>query len=78
MPNFVQRWMPLAIVMNLLVACATASSNPACVCPPVKKYDRQFQERLAKEIEALPQGDLATVQALQDYAALRLQISLCR
>jgi hypothetical protein len=59
-----------------LTACATANSDPACVCPPIKKYDREFQRKLADEIEAAPTG-AAFPAALQDYAALRGQIKSC-
>ena len=52
--------MPLAIAVSLLTACATANSDPACVCPPIRKYDREFQRKLADEIEAaLDTGDNA-------------------
>lgn len=77
MPNFVRRWMLPAIAVSLLTACATANSDSACVCPPIKKYDREFQRRLADEIEAAP-VDAAFRVALQDYALLRLQTQKCR
>jgi hypothetical protein len=51
MPNFVRRWMLLVIAVSLLTACATANSDPDCVCPPIRKYDREFQRKLADEIE---------------------------
>ena len=76
MLNFVRRWMPLAIAVSLLTACATANSDPACVCPPIRKYDREFQRKLADEIEAAP-TDAAFPSALQDYAVLRLQVKKC-
>ena len=76
MPNFVRRWMPLAIAVSLLTACATANSDPACVCPPIRKYDQEFQRKLADEIEAAP-TDAAFPSALQDYAVLRLQVKKC-
>lgn len=69
--------MLLAIAVSLLTACATANSDPASVCPPVKKYDREFQRRLADEIESAP-ADAAFPVALQDYAILRLQTQKCR
>jgi len=76
MPNFVQRWMLPAIAASLLTACATANSNPACVCPPIRQYDREFQRKLAAEIESAP-ADAAFPVALQDYAVLRLQVKKC-
>jgi hypothetical protein len=77
MLNCVPRLMLLAIAVSLLTACATANSDPACVCPPIKKYDREFQRKLADEIEAAPAGATFPV-ALQDYALVRQQISQCR
>lgn len=74
MPNFAQRWTLLALVLTLLTACGTASSNPACVCPPIKEYSREFQDKLAAEIETAPQ-DAAFPEALQDYELERIQIS---
>jgi hypothetical protein len=59
-----------------LTACATANSDPACVCPPIKKYDREFQRKLADEIEAAP-ANAAFPMALQDYALIRMQLRQC-
>jgi len=69
--------MLLALAVSLLTACAGVNSNPACVCPPIKKYDREFQRKLADEIEAAP-TNAAFPLALQDYALLRIQIMNCR
>ena len=76
MPNFVLRWTLLALALILLSACGTANSNPACVCPPVKEYSREFQDRLAVEIEAAP-ANAVFPAALQDYARIREQIRSC-
>ncbi|MCE7886604.1 MAG: hypothetical protein DYH13_03760 [Alphaproteobacteria bacterium PRO2] len=76
MPNFVRCWMLPAIAASLLTACATANSDPACVCPPIKKYDREFQRKLADEIETAP-TDAAFPSALQDYALIRQQLRQC-
>ena len=64
------------IAVSLLTACATGNSDPACVCPPVKKYNQDFQTQLAKEIEAAPQ-DAAFPIAMQDYAVMRAQARAC-
>lgn len=77
MPNFVQRWMLLALVLTLLNACGTASSNPACVCPPIKEYSRDFQKRLAEEIKATKETS-AIMEVLMDYAKIRDQIRICK
>jgi hypothetical protein len=60
-----------------LTACAAVNSNPACVCPPIRQYDREFQSKLADEIESAPANAAFTV-ALQDYAALRGQLKVCK
>lgn len=54
MPSFVQRWTLLALALTLLSACETGSSDPTGACPPIKEYSREFQDRLAIEIEAAP------------------------
>ncbi len=72
MPNFVRQWMLPAVVLSLLSACATASSDHATTCLPVKEYSRDFQNQLADEVEAAA-PDAAFPLALQDYALLRAQ-----
>ena len=64
------------IAASLLTACAAVNSNPACVCPPIRQYDREFQRRLADEIESAP-ANAAFPVALQDYAVLRGQLKQC-
>lgn len=66
MLNFVRHWILPAIAVSLLTACATANSNPACVCPEIKEYSREFQRKLADEIEAAP-AEAVWPLALQDY-----------
>lgn len=72
MPNFVPRWMLPVLAASLLTACAGASSNPAITCPPIKEYSREFQRKLANEIEAAS-DDAAFPVAVQDYGLLRAQ-----
>jgi hypothetical protein len=69
--------MLLALAVSLLTACAGVNSNPACVCPPIKKYDREFQRKLADEIESAP-ANAAFPLALQDYATIRIQLARCK
>ena len=76
MPNFVPRWMLPVLAASLLTACAGVNSNPVTACPPIKEYSREFQRKLAAEIEAAP-ADAAFPVALQDYAVLRLQVKKC-
>ncbi len=77
MLNFAPRWTLLALALILLSACGTANSNPACVCPPIKEYSQEFQEKLAAEIEAAPK-EAVFIESLSDYAILRDQIRGCR
>jgi len=76
MPNFALRLTLLALALNLLTACETASSNPACVCPPIKEYSREHQEKLATEVKTIPEGSLI-IEALRDYAMLRSVLMAC-
>ena len=64
------------IAASLLTACATGNSNATSVCPPIREYSREFQSRLADEIEKAPEN-AAFPDALGDYFALRAQISRC-
>jgi hypothetical protein len=59
-----------------LTACATAPSRLPVVCPPVAAYDRDFQARLADEIQRLP-PDSALERAMLDYARLRDKARAC-
>ncbi len=76
MPNFVQRWMLPVIAMSLLTACAGANSSPITACPPIKEYSREFQRKLADEIEAAPK-DAVWPLVMQDYTLLREQVVIC-
>jgi hypothetical protein len=53
------------------------SSNPACVCPPIKKYSREFQNKIAAEIENAP-GNATWPEVLVDYNLLRKQAFVCQ
>lgn len=61
------------LAVSLLTACAGANSNPATTCPPIREYDREFQRKLADEIEAAP-ADAAFPVVVQDYGLVRIQI----
>lgn len=73
MRNFVPHWMLPVLALSLLTACAGVNSNPDTTCPPIKEYDRKFQNKLADEIEAAP-ANAAFPVAVQDYTLLRMQI----
>jgi hypothetical protein len=65
--------------MIFLNGCATGSSElwGDLVCPPVVDYSREERQRMAKEVEALPE-DSILVDWLADYAVLRTQLDDCR
>lgn len=77
MRNLKQRLLLLALVTSLLTGCATGNSDPACVCPPMIKYDRDFQKKLATEIAAMNEND-AVISVMQDYALIRKQLAVCQ
>lgn len=68
----------LAIATSSLTGCATVGSNPpiATVCPPVFEYSREFQARVADELELLPEGSVIS-EMLLDYSVLREQVQAC-
>lgn len=58
------------LAASLLTACAGANSNHATVCPPIKEYSREFQQKLADEIETAPK-DVVWPLFIHDYGVLR-------
>ena len=63
--------------MTFLIACAkVVSETPNSACPPVVKYSRAEQAKVAEEITALPEGALI-VGWMADYAVLRDQARRC-
>lgn len=68
--------MLLALALTSLSACGTAISNPACVCPPIKEYSREFQKKLAAETETAPEGAVFP-EALMECETIRLQLREC-
>ena len=77
MPNFALRWTLPILALSLLTACATGNSNPACVCPPIKEYSREFQKKLADEIVTMNENN-AVISAMQDYLLIRRQLVVCQ
>lgn len=66
-------WIVLLIGTIWLAGCAT----PVVVsnCPPLRVYDRAFNEQLAAEIE---KSGPAVVTAVSDYYVLRRQVAACQ
>lgn len=62
------------LALLLLAACA---GTPVAVCPPLKEYTPEFNQRLAAEVDALP-ADSAVVEAVGDLIGLRDQIRACQ
>lgn len=73
MHSFVPQRMLPALALILLTSCSGVSSDPTNTCPPIKKYSREFQKKLASEVNQAPVDAVFPV-ALQDYAVLRGQI----
>lgn len=68
--------LPLALAATLPAGCATAPSEPS-VCPRPVEYSRDFQARLADEMDALSPGS-AVETALLDYQRERDMLRACR
>lgn len=66
----------LVITVSLLTGCAGASASKVSVCPPVSEYSREFEMRLADELDQLPL-DSAVGRAATDHKALRDQLRKC-
>jgi len=74
--NFAPRWTLLALALISLNACGTASSNPTCVCPPIKGYSREFQNKLANEVKAAP-PDVIWPEVVMDCFVLKTEMKEC-
>lgn len=68
--------------MTYLSGCASTvyKTELEIYCPNIMEYNKVFNEKLADEIESLPDtnGNLAIVDALSDYASLRDKIRACQ
>lgn len=63
--------------MTLALVLAGCAPRIVTACPPLVEYSPAFQDRLAGELAALPEG-AATLRAVQDYIGLRDQIRACQ
>jgi hypothetical protein len=72
-----RRWHCLPLTLGFYLLLAACSSVPVAVCPPLKTYTPEFNQRLAGELEAMP-ADSATIEAIGDYIGLRDQIRACQ
>jgi len=62
------------ILLLFLAACTPTITS---VCPPVKHYSPQFSNKLANELEKLPEGN-PILEITADYINLRDQLKICR
>lgn len=65
--------------MTLLSGCAGAvyRTQVEVYCPPLVQYSAEYNNELADELDALPQGYGAIPMAITDYAKLRDRIRRC-
>jgi hypothetical protein len=68
--------LPSAWVLALCVAAGCSGPTPG-PCPPLRLYTQAENERLAAELERLP-DDAITVDVVADYMALRDQLKACQ
>lgn len=67
----------LATVTIFLSGCERVDSEGATpACPPVVKYSRAEQARVANEVAALSEGAMI-IDWLSDYAVMRDQVRVC-
>lgn len=66
--------------MVLLTACGGTvyRTSLEVYCPSIKDYSPDYNQQLATEVEELPSKNSAIETAIQDYAALRDDIRVCR
>lgn len=62
------------VIVPLLTACGTVTSNP--VCPTLYSYSLQQREQAALTLEALDDGHALTTM-MTDYGAVRAEIRAC-
>lgn len=71
--------MRTAAILTLALAlagCATPQTVPVTVCVPVVAYTADQQDKLADEVEALPEGSMI-LRAILDYSAMRDAARAC-
>lgn len=66
----------LILLLFPLVACTTPATQLEVYCPSISAYSPEFNDRLADELESLP-DDASVVTALSDYQHLRDIIRQC-
>ena len=69
----------LILAAVLLTGCEKTvyRTNLEVYCPPLKSYSTDYNEALAQELEALPEGYETIPNTIADYAKLRDRIRAC-
>ena len=69
----------LILAAVLLTGCEKTvyRTNLEVYCPPLKSYSTDYNEALAQELEALPEGYQAIPNTIADYVKLRDRIRSC-
>ena len=70
---------PSAAIYMLTAGLLLASCAPTVIsgCPPVPSWTDEDRNRLASEVEALPDGTMIE-RAVNEYGVMRQQSRLCR
>lgn len=62
------------LVLWMGAGCGSPKPGP---CPPLKPYTQAENEKLAEELESLP-DEAVTIDIIADYMALRDQLRACQ
>jgi hypothetical protein len=63
--------------LAMALALQGCPSGSGVTCPPLKQYTAEFQDKLAKETEAIIETSPHVVKALADYGLTRDAIRAC-
>lgn len=66
----------LALSVIILSGCANGQTKTKLICPPIQKYSRESQNKLAGELVKLP-NESETLQYIFDYQKLRAKLKIC-
>jgi len=69
----------LLIGLTFLSACASPvyRTKLEIFCPTMQNYSEEFNAQLADELDTLPDGHTATLEAIKGYIYLRDKIRRC-
>jgi hypothetical protein len=71
--------MLLGIAVALLNGCGTTvyKTDLEIYCPPIRQYAPEFNNKLADEIDVIPNQGSAIETVVTDYMVLRDKLSAC-